>query len=190
MPPRVKVPPKPSLNVDVPHAGAAPRAAGRRSACIVRGVPTVAVYGIDHVQLAIPVGGEALARRFYGELHGLVEFPKPSNLAARGGAWFRCGPMQLHLGVESDFRAARKAHPALLVSDLACLLKTLTAADCEVKYDSEPVQGLDRAFTSEPFGEIALSSSGPMQNRSPNPALNRTGRNALSLLCASARPAG
>jgi catechol 2,3-dioxygenase-like lactoylglutathione lyase family enzyme len=112
----------------------------------------VAVHGIDHVQLAIPVGGEALARRFYGELLGLVEVPKPPNLAARGGAWFRCGPLQLHLGVESDFRAAKKAHPALLVSDLAGLIRTLTAAGCEVKYDSAPVQGFDRAFTSDPFG--------------------------------------
>jgi catechol 2,3-dioxygenase-like lactoylglutathione lyase family enzyme len=110
------------------------------------------VYGIDHVQLAIPIGSEASARRFYGELLGLTEIPKPPNLAARGGAWFQCGPLQLHLGVESDFRPAKKAHPALLVSDLAGLLKTLTAAGCEVKYDSEPVQGFDRAFTYDPFG--------------------------------------
>jgi catechol 2,3-dioxygenase-like lactoylglutathione lyase family enzyme len=110
------------------------------------------VYGIDHVQLAIPVGSEPSARRFYGELLGLTEIPKPPNLAARGGAWFQCGPLQLHLGVESDFRPAKKAHPALLVSDLAGLLKTLTAAGCEVKYDSEPVQGFDRAFTYDPAG--------------------------------------
>ena len=96
--------------------------------------------------------GEARARRFYGELLGLIEVPKPANLAARGGAWFRCGPLQLHLGVESDFRAAKKAHPALLVSDLAGLLEALTAAGCEVKYDSEPLQGFERAFTSDPFG--------------------------------------
>jgi len=112
----------------------------------------VAVYGIDHVQLAMPPGGEQLARRFYGELLGLGEIPKPLNLAARGGAWFQCGPLQLHLGVESEFRPARKAHPALLVSELADLLRSLTAAGFEVMYDTEPVQGFDRAFTSDPFG--------------------------------------
>jgi catechol 2,3-dioxygenase-like lactoylglutathione lyase family enzyme len=112
----------------------------------------VAVYGIDHVQLAMPAGGEPLARRFYVELLGLTEIPKPANLAARGGAWFTCGPLQLHLGVESDFRPARKAHPALLVSDLAPLLKSLIGAGFEVKYDSERVEGYDRAFTSDPFG--------------------------------------
>ena len=112
----------------------------------------MAVYGIDHVQLAIPGGGEALARQFYGDLLGLTEIPKPPNLAARGGAWFQCGSLQLHLGVESEFRPAKKAHPALLVRDLTNLLKVLTAAGCEVTYDSEPVQGCDRAFTSDPFG--------------------------------------
>ncbi len=112
----------------------------------------MAVYGIDHVQLAMPAGGEQLARQFYGKLLGLVEIPKPPNLAARGGAWFQCGPLQLHLGVESEFRPAKKAHPALLVTALADLLKSLTAAGFEVKYDTEPVQGFDRAFTSDPFG--------------------------------------
>ena len=112
----------------------------------------MAVYGIDHVQLAMPVGGEQLARRFYGEFLGLTEIPKPPNLVARGGAWFQCGLLQLHVGVEANFRPAKKAHPALLVSGLAELLKTLTAAGFEVKYDSEPVQGCDRAFTSDPFG--------------------------------------
>ena len=112
----------------------------------------MAVYGIDHVQLAMPAGGEALARRFYGEVLGLAELPKPPNLAARGGAWFRCGPLQLHLGVESDFRPAKRAHPGLLVEDLAEILKALTAAGFEVKYDSEPVQHFDRAFTADPFG--------------------------------------
>ena len=112
----------------------------------------MAVYGIDHVQLALPAGGEPLARRFYGALLGLAEIPKPPNLAARGGAWFQCGPLQLHLGVEADFRPARKAHPALLVRGLSDLLHTLSAAGFEVKYDSEAIQGFDRAFTSDPFG--------------------------------------
>ena len=112
----------------------------------------MAVYGIDHVQLAMPAGGERLARRFYSEVLGLAEIPKPPNLAARGGAWFQCGPLQLHLGVEADFRPARRAHPALLVRDLGEIIRTLTAAGFEVKYDSEPIQGFDRAFTADPFG--------------------------------------
>lgn len=109
-------------------------------------------YGIDHVQLAMPAGGEALARRFYGEILGLEEIAKPPALAARGGAWFRCGAMQLHLGVEADFRAAKKAHPGLLVTDLAALLERLRAAGFEVNFDQEPIAGFERAFTADPFG--------------------------------------
>ena len=110
------------------------------------------VVGIDHVQLSMPAGGEALARRFYGELLGLTELPKPPNLAARGGAWFRCGALQLHLGVESDFRAAKRAHPALLVTDLAGMRETLSAAGFEIKHDTERIEGFERFFTADPFG--------------------------------------
>jgi hypothetical protein len=99
----------------------------------------------------MPAGGEASVRRFYGELLGLTELPKPPNLAARGGAWFQCGALQLHLGVEADFRPAKRAHPALLVKDLAKMVAALSAAGFEIKHD-EPVQGFERAFTSDPFG--------------------------------------
>ena len=111
----------------------------------------------------MPAGGEALARQFYGVILGLKEIPKPPNLAARGGAWFQCGLMQLHLGVEPEFRPSKKAHPALLVSELAGLLEALTTAGFEVKYDTELIEGFDRAFTSDPFGnriELLLAHAG------------------------------
>jgi catechol 2,3-dioxygenase-like lactoylglutathione lyase family enzyme len=100
----------------------------------------------------MPAGGEAQVRRFYGEILGLSEIAKPPELAARGGAWFRCGPLQLHLGVESEFRPAKRAHPALLVTDLAETIAALTAEGCQVKYDSVAIEGFDRAFTADPFG--------------------------------------
>ena len=112
----------------------------------------MSIYGIAHVQLSMPSGGEPQVRHFYGEILGLTEVPKPPALAARGGAWFQCGPLQLHLGVEADFRPARRAHPALLVTDLGHVIETLTGAGFEVKYDSEAIEGFDRAFTADPFG--------------------------------------
>ena len=86
--------------------------------------PTSTVVGIDHVQLAMPAGPEAEARAgaFYTDLLGLPRVPKPPELAARGGCWFELGPAQVHLGVEEDFRPARKAHPALVVSGLDALV--------------------------------------------------------------------
>jgi catechol 2,3-dioxygenase-like lactoylglutathione lyase family enzyme len=109
------------------------------------------VIGIDHIQVAAPPDGEQAARRFYGELLGLEEIPKPPVLAVRGGVWFRCGAQQIHIGIEQDFRPARKAHPALLVSDLAALEATLVSAGHEVR-PAEEVPGIRRAFVSDPFG--------------------------------------
>ena len=62
------------------------------------------VIGIDHIQLAMPAAGEAEARRLYGDVLGLSELAKPESLAGRGGVWFDCGSLQLHLGVEADFK--------------------------------------------------------------------------------------
>ena len=109
------------------------------------------IYGLDHVQLAMPAGEEAAARAFYGEVLGLTEVPKPANLAKRGGVWFEAGSLKLHLGVETDFRPARKAHPALLVRDLSALVERCRAAGVESTTD-EPLEGYERCFVADPFG--------------------------------------
>jgi catechol 2,3-dioxygenase-like lactoylglutathione lyase family enzyme len=109
------------------------------------------VLGIDHVQLAIPPGGEAQARHFYGEILGFTELPKPEAMRARGGLWFQAGPVQLHLGVEEGMRPSLKAHPALVVADLAAWQRALVAAGCEWK-PSDELPGVARAHTRDPFG--------------------------------------
>ena len=108
---------------------------------------------LDHVQLAMPEGGEADARRFYADALGLREVPKPPNLALRGGVWFEGegGGLRVHLGVERDFRPARKAHPAFVVRGLRDLAALLPARDFEVVAD-EPLEGFDRIYASDPFG--------------------------------------
>ena len=109
------------------------------------------VHEIDHVQLAMPKGREDEARRFYADVLGLPEQPKPPNLAARGGCWFGTEGIVLHLGVEDGFRPARKAHPALLVEDLPALVRRLDEAGVEVVRD-EPLPGHDRVYVADPFG--------------------------------------
>jgi catechol 2,3-dioxygenase-like lactoylglutathione lyase family enzyme len=111
----------------------------------------VGVEAIDHVQLGMPAGREDDARAFYAGLLGIPEQPKPAHLAARGGCWFESDTVKVHLGVEADFRPARKAHPALLVRDLPALLATLRAAGVEL-VDDEPLEGFDRAYAYDPFG--------------------------------------
>ncbi len=109
------------------------------------------IVGIEHVQLAMPPGGEDAARAFYAGLLGLPERTKPPELAARGGCWFEGPGVKVHLGVEADFRAAQKAHPALLVDDLAALTKALRASDVTVSAD-DPADGRARCYVSDPFG--------------------------------------
>jgi len=109
------------------------------------------VIAIDHVQLAMPAGLEQKARQFYQGLLGIPEVPKPPELAQRGGAWFERGSLKIHLGVEADFRPARKAHPALLVKDLAALVARLKAAEVTVIED-HLLEGYLRVFVADPFG--------------------------------------
>lgn len=109
------------------------------------------VARIDHIQIAAPAGCEAAAREFYGTLLGLREIEKPPVLAARGGCWFECGSQQFHIGVEPDFRPARKAHPAFAVPDLEELRATLVARGVAV-VDDDNLPGERRFYAEDPWG--------------------------------------
>ena len=106
---------------------------------------------IDHVQIAIPKGGEDQGRAFFGALLGLDELPKPADMAARGGCWFAMSGRQIHLGIDADFRAAKKAHVALSTSNLDELRVRLDKAGYNTQDDSV-VGGRHRFFTFDPFG--------------------------------------
>jgi catechol-2,3-dioxygenase len=110
--------------------------------------------GIDHVQLAAPPGCEVQARTFFGRLLGLRELPKPSTLAARGGLWFECGGQQIPIGVEADFRPAKKAHPAFRLLDEAALehlKRRLVSAGVPIRDDREIAESA-RFFAEDPWG--------------------------------------
>lgn len=109
------------------------------------------VVGLDHVQLAMPAGGEEEARRFYVGVLGMTEVAKPESLASRGGCWFECRGAVLHLGVEADFQPARKAHPALRVTDLEATWTELEAAGAPVVGD-DSLPNVRRFYTADPFG--------------------------------------
>lgn len=110
------------------------------------------ITGLDHVQVAIPVGGEPSAREYYGEVLGMEEVPKPPHLAQRGGCWFRSGSAVLHLGVQTPFTPAAKAHPAFLVTDLDHLAAVIAESGGEVTYSDGELPGIRRFHTFDPFG--------------------------------------
>jgi catechol 2,3-dioxygenase-like lactoylglutathione lyase family enzyme len=111
-------------------------------------VPFVA---IDHVQLAMPPGGEQTARLFYATALGMVEIPKPTELAKRGGGLFESGGIQVHLGVDNDFHPARKAHPALRCRDYDGLTARLQRAGIHV-IAADDIPGVTRCHVYDPFG--------------------------------------
>ena len=111
----------------------------------------IELIGIHHVQLAMPDGEETDALRFYGETLGLTQVPKPEELSPRGGVWFASGALEVHLGVEDQFRPAVKAHPAILVRGLEKLRARIEEAGYKVS-DTVQIEGFDRVYVRDPFG--------------------------------------
>src|SRR5436189_536020 len=109
------------------------------------------IEAIHHVQLAMPAGQEDRARAFYSGLLEIPEVPKPPHLARRGGVWFESGQVKIHLGVETDFRSARKAHPGLLTRELRALISKLQSAGVDV-VEAEPLPGFSHVYVDDPFG--------------------------------------
>ena len=115
------------------------------------GLPIMPVRRLDHVQLAMPPGGEEQAREFYDGVLGIPEIPKPADMAQRGGCWFERGELKVHLGVEREFRPARKAHPGFIVSDLPGLVARCRAAGYALT-EGQSLPGYARIFVHDPFG--------------------------------------
>ena len=109
------------------------------------------VLRLDHVQLAMPPGGEAEAQRFYVGVLGMAEVAKPPALVARGGCWFEAPGTVVHIGVEAAFAPARKAHPAFVVADLDAARAELVAAGAPIAAD-DSLPGVRRCYTADPFG--------------------------------------
>jgi hypothetical protein len=108
--------------------------------------------GLHHVLLAIPAGSECSLREYYLGVLGMIELTKPAALAARGGLWARGDGLEIHLGVEEDFRPARKAHPGIRVRDLDRLALHFEHHDVAVSWDSENFPGHRRFYSDDPVG--------------------------------------
>ncbi|MFE2277266.1 VOC family protein [Streptomyces sp. NPDC059454] len=106
---------------------------------------------VDHVQLAAPPGSEERLRAYYVDALGMTGTPKPSALAARGGCWFEAGDVRLHLGIEHDFRPARKAHPGLRVNGIEAYAARLAAHGAPVTRDDD-LPGHKRFYSDDPVG--------------------------------------
>ena len=109
------------------------------------------ILGLNHVQIAIPVGGEERARQFYTNILGFIEIEKPAPMAGRNSIWFAAGPVNLHLGIEADFHAATRAHPAFVVEGLDEIVASCECAGVPAKPDTS-FNGFRRIHVFDPFG--------------------------------------
>nr|WP_202539567.1 VOC family protein [Streptomyces sp. SID8379] len=106
-------------------------------------------------------------RSFYVDVLGMTEVAKPPVLAARGGCWFAAGEVQLHLGVEADFRPARKAHPGLRVRDIEAYARQLAERGAEVVWDDN-LPGHLRFYSTDPVGNrLEFLEPSPAATRKP-----------------------
>lgn len=114
---------------------------------------TSGISALDHVQLAAPPGSEDALRTYYVGTLGLGELAKPPVLAAKGGCWFATGDgtVQLHVGIEADFRPARKAHPGVRVTGIHDFAKRLEERGAPVVWDYD-LPGHMRFFSEDPVG--------------------------------------
>src|SRR6266404_6526749 len=106
---------------------------------------------IDHIQLAMPMGAERTARRFYTDILGMREIAKPADFLKKGGAWFESGEVRIHIGCETDFRAAAKAHPGLRCRDFDGVVARLRENGFDI-VDDQRIAGPRRCHIHDPFG--------------------------------------
>lgn len=112
----------------------------------------MAGVALDHLQIAMPAGGEPAARRFFGGLLGMTETSKPPSLAGRGGLWFTLdGEVGFHLGLDTEFRPATRAHAALRLDAFDAVLARLAVAGVVVEEDLDTL-GRRRVYLDDPFG--------------------------------------
>jgi catechol 2,3-dioxygenase-like lactoylglutathione lyase family enzyme len=109
------------------------------------------ILNLDHVQVAIPAGGQARACQFYAGILGFTEVAKPAAMAGRNSIWFISGPVNLHLGIEPDFHPAKRAHPAFVVDGLSEILSACERAGLATKPDTS-FNGFRRVHVFDPFG--------------------------------------
>jgi catechol 2,3-dioxygenase-like lactoylglutathione lyase family enzyme len=109
------------------------------------------VLGLDHVQIAIPVGGEERAREFYDGILKFSEVEKPAAMTGRKSIWFVAGPVNLHLGIDAEFHPAKRAHPAFVVDNLDDIVAACESAGLATRPDVG-FGDFRRVHVFDPFG--------------------------------------
>lgn len=120
------------------------------------------VQGIEHVQIAAPKGSEDTVRAFYTGILGLKEIPKPEPLRSRGGVWFDCGNMEMHVGIDENPDNARsRRHVAFSVVNLEAVRRRLNENGIPIEEDEKPLEGVTRFYCRDSVGNRVEFWQGP-----------------------------
>ncbi|MDE3185846.1 MAG: VOC family protein [Bacteroidota bacterium] len=105
---------------------------------------------LNHIQICIPVGKEMEARRFYTDILGLKEIPKPKELIPNGGLWYQVADIQFHIGTENEINKSKR-HPAFEIGNLTEAREILERNDVKIKEEIQ-IPGQERFSFFDPFG--------------------------------------
>jgi catechol 2,3-dioxygenase-like lactoylglutathione lyase family enzyme len=121
----------------------------------------IGIIEINHVNVIVPKPLEDAAKHFYGSVLGLKEIPKPTELQARGGAWYQLGRVQLHLSAKADAVSGQtKGHVCFTVAEVALAEQRLRDAGVEIVADDQPVAGKPRFYVLDPGGNLIELAQG------------------------------
>lgn len=116
---------------------------------------SIGIVELNHVNIRVSKAVEEATKHFYTQIVGLAEIEKPGESKKRGGAWFACGAVQLHLSIsDGEGNDASKRHICYLVADLAAAEIQFRNADVEVIPDDMPIAGWQRFYVRDPGGNL------------------------------------
>ncbi len=107
------------------------------------------IFGIDHIQITVPAVQEDDCLHFYRKVLGLEEIDKPEELRRNGGAWFKVGALQLHIGLDPVGSPRSKRHICFLVDDLDSAKRAMVSLGVRVEQEGQ-AEGLRRFFIRDP----------------------------------------
>jgi catechol 2,3-dioxygenase-like lactoylglutathione lyase family enzyme len=112
------------------------------------------VITLHHVNVTVPPELEQQTKRFYGEVLGLEQVPKPSS-SRQSGAWYQIGPNQLHLSVEAENAGPLSSrHVCYAVPDLSAAETRFREARVEIIPDPRPIERSSRFYVRDPGGNL------------------------------------
>jgi catechol 2,3-dioxygenase-like lactoylglutathione lyase family enzyme len=112
------------------------------------------ILRLQHAAVTVPTEGLEVARKFYTEVLGLREVPRPPELRDRAGIWYSFGTTELHIQTRDNTPHEKgDRHPALVVDDIDAWRERFAAHNVDV-IDQPTIYNRRRFNVRDPFGNL------------------------------------